>query len=378
MNMESLMKLNRVLEKLKSTYIGKETVIDLLGIGLIAKENVFLLGPPGTAKSALVRGLSSSFVNGNNFEYLLTRFTEPNELFGPIDIRKLKEGELITNTNGMLPEASFVFLDEIFNANSAILNSLLTALNENIYRRGGQTLKLPTMMFVGASNQLPEDEALEALYDRFLVRVKSDYVSADLLGEVLVSGRKIGANNKHNSTILTIEDIDVLQGLAKSVDLSQIHNAYVDLIHNLRRSGIQISDRRAVKIQNLIAASAVFCNRSIAELSDLWVLKHVWNTEDQIEVLEGLIQAIIESEITNSSHSRASKSHSPNAEELAKEFENLKLSWNEEGLSYADQSIIKDKLRQLQDRTSWLSDQIQKEYLQTKIEDLWKQMLQTV
>ncbi len=105
------------------------------------------------------------------FDYLLTRFTEPNELFGPFDIRKLREGDLVTNTEGMLPEADFVFLDELLNANSAILNSLLMALNERSFRRGRETRKLPALMFVGASNSLPEDGALGALFDRFLLRV---------------------------------------------------------------------------------------------------------------------------------------------------------------------------------------------------------------
>jgi MoxR-like ATPase len=165
--MENIEKLNNVLKHIKDSFVGKDEIIDLLGISLIARENAFLLGPPGTAKSAIVRALSTCISDGKNFEYLLTRFTEPGELFGPFDIRKLKEGDLVTNTEGMMPEASMVFLDEIFNANSAILNSLLTALNERIFRRGKETKKLPALMFIGASNVLPEDESLNALLDRF-------------------------------------------------------------------------------------------------------------------------------------------------------------------------------------------------------------------
>src|SRR5690349_16622441 len=184
MNMNLIDKLNAVLTHVKRSFVGKDEIIDLLGICLLAKENAFLLGPPGTAKSAIVRSLSACIEGGNNFEYLLTRFTEPNELFGPFDIRKLKEGELVTNTEGMLPEASLVFLDEIFNANSAILNSLLMALNERIFRRGKETKKLPALMFIGASNVLPEVEALNALLDRFLIRIECAYVDPDLLHEV--------------------------------------------------------------------------------------------------------------------------------------------------------------------------------------------------
>jgi len=116
--------LNAVLDQLKSTFVGKDDIIDLMGICLVGRENLFMLGPPGTAKSAMVRQLSK-LLKGKSFEYLLTRFTEPNELFGPFDIRKLREGELVTNTEGMLPEASLIFLDELLNANSAILNSCI-------------------------------------------------------------------------------------------------------------------------------------------------------------------------------------------------------------------------------------------------------------
>jgi MoxR-like ATPase len=127
-----------VLNPLKRSFVGKDEIIDLIGIALVAGENLFLLGPPGTAKSALIYELGRR-IQGRTFEYLLTRFTEPNELFGPFDIRRLREGDLITNTEGMLPEASLVFLDELLNANSAILNSLLMVLNERVFRRGRET-----------------------------------------------------------------------------------------------------------------------------------------------------------------------------------------------------------------------------------------------
>ena len=130
-------------------------------------------------------------IDGRVFDYLLTRFTEPNELFGPFDIRKLREGELVTNTEGMLPEAAVVFLDELLNANSAILNSLLMVLNERVFRRGRETRSLPLLMVVGASNRLPEDDALAALFDRFLLRVRCDNVPADRLGDVLTAGWKL-------------------------------------------------------------------------------------------------------------------------------------------------------------------------------------------
>ncbi len=387
----ALDKLNTVLSFIKNSFVGKDEVIDLLGIALIARENAFLLGAPGTAKSAIVRMLSNSVEDGQNFEYLLTRFTEPNELFGAFDIRKLKEGELITNTTGMLPEASVVFLDEIFNANSAILNSLLMALNERIFRRGQETKKLPALMFVGASNQLPEDEALGALLDRFLVRVKCENVNPDNLGAVLMAGRKLEKENlngsdKEQQPKINPQEIRELQNLSKQVDLSDILKVYLDLIHSLRNTGVKVSDRRAVKVQNLVAASAVMCGRDKAILSDLWVLKYIWDNEEQVEILQGIIDTLIEKDLDKQNetgqnlinHPQSFSNNIPNAEELIKEILNLQKEWEAENQTYEQKNVIKDKLRYLQNRSNWIKNTQHKTHIQTEIENLWQKILQAV
>lgn len=376
--MNSLEKLNALLQHVKETFIGKDEIVDLLGITLLARENAFLLGPPGTAKSAIVRGLSNGVENGKNFEYLLTRFTEPNEIFGPFDIRKLKDGDLVTNTEGMMPEASMVFLDEIFNANSAILNSLLMALNEKIFRRGKETKKLPALMFVGASNILPEDEALNALLDRFLIRVKCDYVDPDLLNEVLLAGWKLENNSVNQTPTITSDEVRELQKLARTVDLTPIRKEYIDVIHSLRNTGINVSDRRAVKIQNLIAASALICGRTEAIISDLWVLKFIWDTEEQIEVLEGIINHVIEKETDLKSHPQAVFNKAPNPEEVMKEVKYLSEKWDDTTLSFEEQNVIKDKLRYVQTRCDWIRNQEQKQYIQAEIESLWQKILKTI
>jgi MoxR-like ATPase len=375
--MKNIEKLNKVLEFVKSSFVGKNEIVDLLGISLIARENAFLLGPPGTAKSAIIRLLSDCIEDGRNFEYLLTRFTEPNEIFGPFDIRKLKEGELITNTEGMMPEASMVFLDEIFNANSAILNSLLMALNERIFRRGKETRKLPALMFVGASNVLPEDEALNALLDRFLIRIQCDYVDTDLLEEVLLAGWNLESRTA-NKPVITPTEIISLQQECRKVDLSPIRKQFVDLVHNLRNTGIKVSDRRAVKIQNLLAASALICNRTEAILSDLWVLKYVWDTEEQIEILAGIIDSVIEKDTSVQSHPQALYNKTPNAEELMKEVQLLGSKWDSGNLSFEEQNVIKDKLRYVQTRCNWIKKNEHKKHIQDEIEHLWHRMLQTV
>ena len=376
--MNSIDKLNQVLQFVKESFIGKDEIIDLLGISLVARENAFLLGPPGTAKSAIIRQLSKSIKGGKNFEYLLTRFTEPNEIFGPFDIRKLKDGELVTNTEGMMPEASMVFLDEIFNANSAILNSLLMALNEKIFRRGKETKQLPALMFVGASNVLPEDETLNALLDRFLIRIQCDYVDTDLLEEVILAGWKLENAVEREQPTITPEEIIQIQLLRKNVDLTPIRKHYVDLIHNLRNTGIKVSDRRAVKIQNLIAASAIMCNRTEAVLTDLWVMKYIWDTEEQIEILAGIIDTIIGKDPHEQSHPQALFNKIPNAEELMKEVNYLSEKWTTGGLSFEEQHVIKDKLRYVQTRVNWIKNNEHKTHIQQEIETLWHKMLQTI
>ena len=376
--MTEIDQLNKVLSHIKQSFIGKDEIIDLLGISLVARENLFLLGPPGTAKSAIVRLLSQCLEGGKNFEYLLTRFTEPNEIFGPFDIRRLKEGELVTNTEGMMPEASMVFLDEIFNANSAILNSLLLALNEKLFRRGKETRQLPALMFVGASNQLPEDEALNALLDRFLVRVKCDYVDPDLLHEVLVAGWKMNGSQQTTSPVISPQQIQTLQQACKAIDLAPVRKQYIDLVHSLRNTGIKVSDRRAVKLQNLIAASALICQRSEAILSDLWVLKYIWDTEEQIEILEGIINNVIEKEEMIAAHPQALFNKVPHADEVMKEVQLLSAKWAEPGLSFEEQNVVKDKLRYVQTRCDWIRNADQKQYVQKEIDALWQQMLKTI
>src|SRR5262245_64545409 len=224
-----------VLAPMTEAFVGKDEVIDLLGVCLVAGENLFLLGPPGTAKSALVQELARR-IEGRVFDYLLTRFTEPNELFGPFDIRKLREGELITNTEGMLPEASFVFLDELLNANSAILNSLLMALNERRFRRGRETRPLPLLMVVGASNRLPDDDALAALFDRFLLRVRSDNVADESLSDVLTAGWNLDRRDRADNAVISVEEVRAIRQLVTEVDLSLVRPKYVELVRRLRRA----------------------------------------------------------------------------------------------------------------------------------------------
>jgi MoxR-like ATPase len=370
-------KLNDVLQQLKHTFVGKDDIIDLMGICLAGRENIFLFGPPGTAKSAMVRELARQ-LDVKTFEYLLTRFTEPNELFGPFDIRKLRDGDLVTNTEGMLPEASLVFLDELLNANSAILNSLLMALNEKIFRRGRETKHLPALIFIGASNHLPEDEALQALFDRFLIRVRCENVDPALLENVLQAGWGLEQKNFSAQNSIPAEDIRELQQLNTTIDLSGIRPEYIELIEQLRNAGVQISDRRAVKLQRLIAASALLCKRKTAIISDLWVLRYIWDTEEQIEIIAGIVNASIQKAVKHpQEHPRANNSGVPDPEAIFRDVQQLHEQWDDPDTPASVRSLIKDRLRSLNNRCEWISNTTQRDYVLQPIDALWKKIMQS-
>jgi len=362
-----------VLGPMKRSFVGKDEVIDLLGVSLVARENLFILGPPGTAKSALVQSLAKR-IEGRVFDYLLTRFTEPNEIFGPFDIRQLRDGNLVTNTEGMLPEATFVFLDELLNANSAILNSLLMVLNERVFRRGRETLSLPTLMVVGASNNLPNEEALGALFDRFLLRVNCTNVAEDELGSVLRAGWSLEKAEAPASKV-SVEELVELQSMIREVNFDKVLDIYIDTIKRLRTAGIEVSDRRAVKLQRMLAASAIMCQRTVVIPSDMWVLRYIWDTVEQQEILNSLVSKAIDSasgETSEDSHPQSKLQSAPDPEALARDLETLQQELGAPDLTSVEIARGKDRVSMLSARIQWVSDEHQRAFLEEKIQELWK------
>ena len=366
---------NEVLQPMKQRFVGKNEVIDLLGVSLVARENLFILGPPGTAKSALVQDLARR-IEGRVFDYLLTRFTEPNEIFGPFDIRQLREGNLVTNTEGMLPEATFVFLDELLNANSAILNSLLMVLNERVFRRGRESRSLPTLMVVGASNNLPEDDALRALFDRFLLRVNCTNVPDDSLSQVLKAGWKL-EQREQVKQVVSVEEMVAVQSMIELADFESVSDLFVETIRRLRTAGIDVSDRRAVKLQRMLAASAVLCGRLKVDPSDMWVLRYIWDSVEQQTILNSLIAKAIESnqgednqELTKHTQSKLFQSHDP--EVLARDIESIKTRLADPDLSDVDRAQLKDQIVVLSGQFQWVSDQPQRDHLQEMVDGVWE------
>ncbi|MDB6135794.1 MAG: ravA 2 [Verrucomicrobiales bacterium] len=359
-----------VLGRLKQAFVGKDEIIDLMGVALAAGENLFLLGPPGTAKSALVHELGRH-LESRTFDYLLTRFTEPNELFGPFDIRRLREGDLVTNTEGMLPEADLVFLDELLNANSAILNSLLMVLNERVFRRGRETRRIPALMVAGASNHLPEDEALRALFDRFLLRVRCGPVPDRSLPAVLEAGWRLESTDRP-APVLSAEDVRSIQQAARLVDLSDVRDEFVSLIVQLRQAGVAISDRRAVRLQRTVAGSALLAGRTTARISDLWVFAHLWDREEQIEIIAALVRDVLDRAGPSlGDHPRAHGPEAPDPEALASALGGLSQRL---ATALPGDTAPADELRRLTARLEWVPNPETRQALQEQAAALWRQV----
>ncbi len=362
-----------VLLPMKAAFVDKDEVIDLLGVALVARENLFLHGPPGTAKSALVRDLGRR-LGGTTFEYLLTRFTEPSELFGPFDIRRLREGDLVTNTEGMLPEANLVFLDELLNANSSILNGLLGVLNERVLRRGREVVQLPLVTAIGASNHLPEDEALGALFDRFLLRVRCENVADSELERVLDAGWSLETASRDGDAKLGVEELQTLGDAVAAVDLNTVRAALAQLVVAIRKTGIALSDRRAVKMQRAVAASALLSGRGEAQTSDLWVFRYAWESEEQREILGAVVDAALESAPMKDAHPRASQTTPPSAEALSQELTALRQRALGPDADPGAVTAALDELQHIAARAQWVPGEVEREYVSTTLSDLREEL----
>lgn len=387
---------SQVIAPLVDRFVDKKEVVELLAVTSVAGENLLLLGPPGTAKSQIVQDFASE-LEGRYFECLLTRFSEPNELFGPVDLLKLKEGVVETRTDGMLPDSDFAFLDEVFNGNSAILNSLLNILNERTFRRGRERHKLDLFSVVGASNRLPEDAALRALYDRFLVRIRCDAVSDNSLPLLFDKGWKIeqarirGTPRAASAAKFTVRDLRAICAFVPEVDVDSLRQPYIDLVRKIRGAGVPLSDRRVVRLLRLIAVSALFCGRSKATPADFWVLRYVWDSEAQAGVLDEIVTQSIRAYVEQADpeggagtiHEMAVNRSSVSIVDLGKRFDELELRLQDPSLSRLERLEKKERMVELLRACAWIiplkaeersSLETLKGQLKSRVEQLTKEL----
>jgi MoxR-like ATPase len=296
---------HEVSNRLKRDFVGKDEIVDLMLLSAITREHLLLVGPPGTAKSELIKRfvllLGARRGSGELFEYLLTRFTEPNEIFGPVSIEALKADCFTRKIEHALPVARIAFLDEVFKANSAILNALLTILNERFFFNGLTQVLVPLISVYGATNEVPEPGDLDALYDRFLLRVRTDNVEDPQMHDLLNAGWemereriRLGRNEEILPVLDSLDQLQVAYDALEQVRLAPVFDDYRELLRQIRAEGISLSDRRAIKLLKLVAAAALLRGAWEATPADLWILLHVWNRREQISALQAIVGPVVE------------------------------------------------------------------------------------
>lgn len=297
-------RVGQLLKELGQGVYEKETELGLGLLAALAGESILLLGPPGIAKSMVSRRLSGAFACARTFEYLMSRFSTPDEIFGPVSISRLKENDSYERaTEGYLPSADVAFLDEIWKAGPAIQNTLLTIINEKRYLNGNRMMQVPLKLLVAASNELPtQGEGLEALWDRFLVRVMCQPIGQERNFRQML---RVGAESADESKYaFTQEEYQEIQKLAAAVT---VPDAVLDVIQVIRQRlkdvaiegedihrTLYVSDRRWKKIVGLMRTSAVIHDRQEVQVADLMVaVPCLWNEPEEIRSVARIVAEAI-------------------------------------------------------------------------------------
>lgn len=286
---------NAHIDALSAQFVSRRALLELVMLGLLTREHVLLIGPPGTGKSATVQAMAQA-VDARSFEYLIGRFTEPSELFGALDLDALRDGQIRPVTSGMLPEAEVAFLDEIFLGSTAILNSLLKILNERTYRRGQFLTDVPLISCVAASNELPEDAALAAFADRFLMTMFVDQVGEGDLPALIDAGWRETRAAYDPVPPLDRQVLTALQASILNVDVSGVREDYAHIVRKIRLLGVPLSDRKLVKGLKLIAAAALLRGSQQAGSEDLWPIVYLVQSRER----QGEVREMLHAELQNS------------------------------------------------------------------------------
>ena len=271
-------------------FLERAELIDASLAALLSGQHVLIIGPPGTAKSMLADELCRRLAGAEYFQWLLTKFTTPEELFGAVSLASLERDDYRRVTTHKLPEAHIAFLDEVFKSNSSILNAILTVMNERRFHNGREVVQVPLITLFAASNELPEEDELQALYDRFLVRFVVDYI-----GEEFRFLKMLQAKPVTSRTTLTLEELRRLQAEAAEVRVpSHVYRSLADVRGELRRKQIIASDRRYRQALPLLQAYALLNDRGEVGETDLFLLEHVlWRDPAERGEVRGTIHQLL-------------------------------------------------------------------------------------
>ncbi|MCQ6275922.1 AAA family ATPase [Bacillus sp. V3B] len=282
-------KIQEIKKALNQKYFERESEIEAILTAILSRQHVLLIGPAGTGKSALSAEFSKIIKDCNYFQWLLTRFSTPEELFGVLSLSELEKGMYKRNTTSKLPEAHFVFLDEIFKANSAILNSLLTLVNERLFYNGEMPVKVPLMSIVGSSNEYPEEgEGLEALFDRFLLRFEVEYVN-DTQNFISMLQGNIDHIEIPSMSMNELLEYQFMTDMMYIPD--EVYQTLAEIRMDLEGEGIRPSDRRFKQSLSLLKAKAFMEGRQQVTRSDIMLLQNtLWETIEQKEVTAQVVR----------------------------------------------------------------------------------------
>ncbi len=288
-------RLRLIQNTLNNNFYDRETEVEALLIALLARQHILFIGPAGTGKSALSAMLGEIVEGAHYFQHLLTPFSTPEELFGVLSLKDLEQGVYKRNIKDMLPTAHFAFIDEIFKANSAILNCFLTLINERRYYNNGVPIESPLVTLVGSSNEYIEsNEGLEALFDRFLLRYEVGYIRDD---SSFIS--MLRANHEQLTEKLSLHELYTLQAEVKLITINdEIYRTLAKIRRQLKVEGIRPSDRRFKQSLSILQAKAFLLGRTEVHKSDLNSLTNVlWETPDQKQTTIAVIQEIVSDSI---------------------------------------------------------------------------------
>lgn len=286
-------KIKNILEHINSDLQEREEIVSVILLCMIANKSVFLYGPPGTGKSYIARKVASVFESDKFFDYLMGKFSTPEEIFGPFKLGELKKDNLERDIEEFLPSADFAFLDEIWKSSPAILNSLLTILNEKIFKTGKKTIKVPLKGLISASNEFPQtNQGLEALYDRFIARLEvmpiADIDSFKKFIQNESKEAKLKEKIKNTEIEEVLEKSKIITIDEKVLDILGLFRDNISIYNNENKdSAIYISDRKYKMIFELIGVMAVLCGREKIEIGDLILLEYcAWDKPEQKEIIK--------------------------------------------------------------------------------------------
>jgi len=280
---------------LSARFLEREQEIRGLLVAALAGEHCLLLGPPGTGKSALARAFADCLGGANYFEWLLTRFSTPEEVYGPISLAGLKSDRFRRVTTGKLPECHIAFLDEIFKANSAVLNSLLAAVNERIFHDDGAARSIPLLTCVAASNEMPDGPELAALWDRFVLRYSVEYTKAESSFAAMLTG----SGPAPAVGVMSLSEWASARAEVEAIPVPpDVLSALFSLRSSLDREGVVVSDRRWVKALKLLRANAWLSGATAVSPYHMEVLCGcLWNTAEQIQTVRAEVMKLAAAEV---------------------------------------------------------------------------------